>query len=74
MFLLRRLSEKFRAKNCFFISDDLEKAFDWVTKEIICFALRRKGALEYLVNWLCLFIKVVKLLSQLMGNYQVYFK
>ena len=50
MFLLRRLSEKFRAKNCFFISDDLEKAFDWVTKEIICFALRRKGALEYLVN------------------------
>ena len=52
MFVLRRLSEKSRAKNkLFFVFvDDLEKAFDWVPREAICFALRRKGAPEYLVN------------------------
>ena len=29
---------------------DLEKAFDWVPGEVICFALRWKGAPEHLVN------------------------
>ena len=64
MFVPRRLSEKFRAKNkkLFFISVDLEKAFDRVLREVISFALRWKGVPEYLVNEvLCLFIKVVKL-------------
>ena len=38
-FVLRRLSEKFRAKNkLFFIFVDLEKAFDQVPREVIlCF-------------------------------------
>ena len=29
---------------------DLEKAFDWATRPVICFALRQKSVLEYLVN------------------------
>ena len=75
VFVLRKLGEKFRAKNMklFFIFVDLEKDFDRVPREVICFALRWKGVAEYLVNGLCLFIEVVKLLSQLMGNYQVHF-
>ena len=49
VFVLRRLQEKFRAKNkkFFFMFVDLEKAFDWVSKEFICFALRWKGVPEY---------------------------
>ena len=74
VFVLRRLSEKFRAKNkkLVFIFVDLEKAFDQVPREVIRFALRRKGVSEHLVNGLYLFIKVVKLLPQLMGNYQAH--
>ena len=50
--VLRRLSEKFGAKNkkLFFALVDLEKAFDRVPREVIRFALRRKGVPEYLVN------------------------
>ena len=46
------LTEKFRAKNkkLFFVFVDLEKAFDRVPREVIRFALRRKGVSEYLVN------------------------
>ena len=52
VFVLRRLREKFKAKNnLFFIFGDLEKAFDWVPREVIRFALRQKGVPEYLVNW-----------------------
>ena len=52
VFVLRRLTEKFRAKNkkLFFVFVDLEKAFDRVSREVIRFALRRKGVPEYLVN------------------------
>ena len=52
VFLLRRFSEKFRAKSkkLFFEFVDLEKAFDQVPREVICFALRLKGVPEYLVN------------------------
>ena len=52
MFVLRRLTEKFKDKNkkLFFIFVDLEKAFDRVPREAIRFALRRKGVQEYLVD------------------------
>ena len=52
VFVLRRLSEKFRAKKkkLFFVFVDLGKAFDWVPREVICFALRWKGVPEYLAN------------------------
>ena len=51
VFVLRRLSEKFRAENkLFFIFVVLEKAFDRVPREILHFAFRRKGVPEYLVN------------------------
>ena len=52
VFVLRRLTEKFRAKNkkLVFVFVDLEKAFDRVSREVIRFALRRKGVPEYLVN------------------------
>ena len=47
----------------------MEKALDRVPREVIRFALRRKGIPEYLVMGLCVFIKLVKRLSQLMGNF-----
>ena len=49
---LGRLTEKFRAKNKkqFFIFVDLEKAFDRMPREVICFAFRRNGVSEYLIN------------------------
>ena len=51
MLCLFRVSEKFRAKNkLFFIFVDLEKAFDWVLRKVIRFALKRKGLPGYLVN------------------------
>ena len=52
VFVLRRLTENFRAKKkkLLFKFVDLEKAFDWVPREFIYFALRWKGVSEYLVN------------------------
>ena len=50
-------------KKLFFIFVDLEKAFDRVTREIIRFALRRKGFQNIWQMVSCLFRKVVKLLS-----------
>ena len=52
VFVLRRLNEKFIAKNkmLFFKFVDLERAFERVPREVICFALRWKGDPEYLVN------------------------
>ena len=53
VFVLRRLSEKFRAKNkkLLFIFADLEKAFDRVPREVIRFDLRRKGCLRIFGKW-----------------------
>ena len=52
VFVLRRLSEKLRAKNkmLFFIFVDLEKAFDQVPREVIRFTLGLMGVPEDLVN------------------------
>ena len=49
---LRRLTQKFRAKNkkLFFAFVDLEKAFDRMPGEVIRFDLRWKGPPEYLVD------------------------
>ena len=50
-FVLRRLNEKFRAKNkLFFIFADLEKAFDPVPREVIRFVLMWKGVPEGWLN------------------------
>ena len=48
VFILSRLSEKFRATNkkFFFIFADLEKPFDRVPRAVICFTLRQKGVPE----------------------------
>ena len=42
VFVLRRHIEQFRAKHkkLFFVFVDLEKAFNWVPRKVICFALR----------------------------------
>ena len=60
--VLWRLCEKFRVKNkkLFFIFVNMEKAFDQVQWEVICFALRRKGVTEHLVNWIMSFYKGCK--------------
>ena len=55
VFVLRRPTEKFRAKNkLLFVFVNLEKAFvprvSWVPREVISFALRQKGVPEYLVD------------------------
>ena len=52
VFVLRRLSEKLKAKNkkLLFIFADLEKAFDRVPRKVIRFALRRKGVPEYFIS------------------------
>ena len=60
VFDLLRLSEKFKTK-LFFMFVDLEKAFDWVPREVICFALSWKGAPEYLVNGAMSLYKVCKI-------------
>ena len=75
VFVLRRLAEKFRAKNkkLFFVFVDLQKAFDWVPREVICFVLWWKHAPEYLVDGVMSLLKVAKLLPQLTGKYQVHF-
>ena len=53
VFIPRRLTEKFRTKNkLIFVFANLEKAFDQVPREVICFALRQKGIPEYLVHGL----------------------
>ena len=65
VFVLRRFTEKLKAKNkLFFVFFGLEKAFEWVPREVIYFALRRGGDCPRVFGkWGCLLIKVVKLLS-----------
>ena len=67
--VLRRLSEKFRAKNkLFFVSVDLQKAFDQMPREVIRFALRQKGVPEYLVNGVMSLYKGCKTASSVDGE------
>ena len=62
VFVLRRLTEKFRAKNkkLFLVFLDLENAFDRVPREVIQFALSQKGAPKYLVNGVMSLYEVCK--------------
>ena len=50
-FVLRRHIEQIRAKNkkLFFVFADLEKAFDWVPRKVIRFALKQSVS-EYLIT------------------------
>ena len=74
VFVLRRLSEQFRAKNKkFFIFVDLEKAFDGVPREVIRFTLRRKGVPEYLVNGVMSLYKGCKTDVSINGEHQFHF-
>ena len=54
VFVLRKLSEKFRAKNkLLFVFADLYLyllAFDQLPREDNCFALRRNGVQEYMIH------------------------
>ena len=51
VFVLRIFGEYSEPKISFFyIFVDLEKAFDWVPREVIPFVFRQKGVPEYLVN------------------------
>ena len=69
VFVLSRLSEKFRAKNkLFFIFVDLKKDFDRVSWEVFHFALRRKGVPEYLVNGVMSLYKGCKTASSVDGE------
>ena len=45
---MKNLEPKIRT--CVFIFVDLEKAFDLVSREVICSVFKRKSVLEYLVN------------------------
>ena len=77
VFILRRLTEKVRAKNMqlLFVFVDLEKAFDWVPRKVIGFALRHKGVCpRNLVDGVMSLYKGCKtLISVDRGNYQVHF-
>ena len=70
VFVLRRLIEKFRTKNkkLFFVFFDLENAFDWVLREAIRFALRWKGAPEYLVFTVMSLYKICKTVVSVHGQ------
>ena len=69
VFVLSRLSEKFRAKKkLFFIFVDLKKDFDRVSWEVFHFALRRKGVPEYLVNGVMSLYKGCKTASSVDGE------
>ena len=69
VFVLRGLTEKFRAKNKLFsIFVDLEKTSDQVPREVIRFALRRKGVPEYLVNGIMSLYKGCKTAVSLDGE------
>ena len=70
VFVLRRLIEKFRAKNkkLLFVFVHLEKAFDRVLKEAIRFASRRKGAPEYLVFTVMSLYKICKTVVSVHGQ------
>ena len=52
VFLLRRLTEKFRSKEkkLFYVFVGQEKVFDWVPQKVIWFALKKKNVSEYLVH------------------------
>ena len=53
IFILRQLQEKHinADKNLYFAFVDLEKAFDWVPRQVIWWAMRKLGVQEWLIRW-----------------------
>ena len=51
-FMARQMQENFRVKGkkLYFGFVDLEKAFDWVPREVISWAMRKLGVEEWLVS------------------------
>jgi len=51
IFIVRQMQEKFRAKGkkLYFGFVDLVKAFDWVLREVMRWAMRKMGVEEWLV-------------------------
>ena len=75
MLCLFWVSEKFRVKNkLFFIFADLEKAFDWVLRKVIRFALKRKGVPRYLVNVAIFLYRGFKITVSVDGELSFYVK
>ena len=70
VFVLMRLTEKFKTKckKLFFVIVDLEKAFDCVPREVICFDLMRKGVPEYLVDGVMSLYKCCKTAASIDGE------
>ena len=52
IFLVRQLQEKYlgKKKNLYFAFIELEKAFDWVPREVVWWAIRKLGVEEWLVR------------------------
>ena len=75
VFILSRLTEKFRAKNkkLFSIFVHLEKAFGRVPREVVCFALRQKGIPEHLVNGVMSLYKGCKFAVSVDGELSISF-
>ena len=67
-FKRERGSPQSKNKKLFFIFADLEKTFDLVPREVICFALRQKGVPEYLANWVMSLYKDCKTAASVDGE------
>ena len=52
IFLVKQLQEKYlgKKKNLYFAFIELEKAFDWVPREVVWWAIRKLGVEEWLVR------------------------
>jgi hypothetical protein len=69
IFAIRQLIEKYCSvdKDLYMVFVDLEKAFDQVPREVIWWALRRKGVLEYEVKAVMEMYKAVKTAVKMEG-------
>ena len=77
IFIMRQVSERHQArmKTLYYVSVDLEKAFDIVQKELVRWALRKLGADEWLIrSVMALYTEAYTVLrtnARLSGNFEV---